>query len=242
MYVMRKKGVTMKLRKSVLGAAAAVALAAIATSARAAEPWNGFYLGLQLGGASGDSDVSYSLPGLDSHTKLDGVVGGGQLGFNRQFGGLVLGAEVSLTNGPRGQASVQGIVLDPSTQHTDIGPVVQVVGRVGYAWGPTLLYGLGGYAGGKVDERVQDTSGSAIFDKQWHNGWVVGGGVEHLLHPNVVVGLDYRRVSMGDKLHLGNNNSGDDVAIGNHRVDADYDVVTARISVKFGADRRDPMK
>ena len=236
----------MKLRKSVLGAVAAVALAAIGTSAKAAEPWTGFYLGLQLGGASGDSDVTYfqrEEPDLDSRTKSSGVVGGGQLGFNKQFGGLVVGAEVSVTNGPRGQQRI--LEQELSTQHVDINPVIQLVGRVGYAWGPTMLYGLGGYAGGNVDERLQgDASiqGDATFDKQWHNGWVVGAGVEHLLHPNVVVGLEYRHVSLGDKVHLGNNNFGGDVSSLNHRVDADYDVVTARISVKFGADRRDPMK
>ena len=49
----------MKLRRVVLGVVAAFALAAISTSARAAEPWTGFYLGLQLGGAWGDSDVTY---------------------------------------------------------------------------------------------------------------------------------------------------------------------------------------
>ena len=220
------------------------ALAAIGTSAnadyRATEPWAGFYLGLQLGGASGDSDVTYpNLPAATNNAKFGGVVGGGQLGFNKQFGGLVLGAEVSVTNGPRGQDGVQAGV----TQSIDIGPVIQVVGRVGYAWGPTLLYGLGGYAGGHVDERLQvNAVKDAIFDKQWHNGWGAGGGVEHLLHPNVVVGLEYRHVSLGDKVHIGNNNIGDDVAFGNHRVDADYDVVTARISVKFGADRREPIK
>ena len=235
----------MKLRQVVLSAAAAFALAAIGTSANAdyrAEPWTGFYLGLQLGGASGDSDVTYpNFPQLDSHTKLGGVVGGGQLGFNKQFGSWVLGAEVSLTNGPRGQ---RGLPDEGVTQSVDISPVVQVVGRVGYAWGPTLLYGLGGYAGGDVDERLQfGASGSdPIFDKRWHNGWVAGGGIEHLLHPNVVVGLEYRHVSLDGKVHVAPNDFGEDVTFLNHRVDADYDVVTARISVKFGADRREPLK
>ena len=90
-----------------------------------------------------------------------------------------------------------------------------MVGRIGYAWGPTLLYGLGGYAGAYVDGRLQDNGGDfidAIFDKQWHNGWVVGAGFEHLLHPNVVVGLEYRHLSLNDKLHLGTNNFAGDVA------------------------------
>jgi hypothetical protein len=65
----------MKLSKVALGAAAAVALAAIGTSARAAEPWMGFYLGLQLGGASGDSDVRYpNLSVLDNRTKLGRMI------------------------------------------------------------------------------------------------------------------------------------------------------------------------
>jgi len=230
----------MKLRRVVLGVVAAFAFAAISTSARAAEPWTGFYLGLQLGGAWGDSDVNYpNLQLSTNNTRYSGVAAGGQLGFNRQFGAFVFGAEVSLTNGPRGQDRT---TAGAETQHIDISPVVQVVGRVGYAWGPTLLYGLGGYAGGDVDERLQDNASGAVFDKQWHNGWVAGVGVEHLLHPNVVVGLEYRHVSLEDKVHLGTNNIGNDVSFGNHSVDGDYDVVTARISVKFGADRREPIK
>jgi outer membrane immunogenic protein len=235
----------MKLRKVVLSAVAAVALAATATSASAgykAEPWTGFYLGLQLGGASGDSDVSYpNFAASTNNTNFSGVVGGGQLGFNKQFGGLVLGAEVSLTNGPRGSDRT---LAGGETQNIDISPVVQVVGRVGYAFGPTLVYGLGGYAAGNVDERLQNNaSTNAVFDKQWHDGWVAGAGIEHLFHPNVVIGLEYRHVSLDDKVHAGNNNFGGDVASRNHRVDAEYDVITARISVKFGADRRgEPLK
>jgi outer membrane immunogenic protein len=238
----------MTLRKVVWGAAAAFTLGAAATSAsagpgyRASEPWTGFYLGAQLGGAfSGESDVTYpNFPASTSSPKFGGVVGGGQLGFNKQFGGLVVGVEASITNGPRGAKPTPS---GGETQSIDISPVVQVVGRVGYAWGPTLVYGLGGYAAGDVDERLQSNSSTnAVFDKQWHNGWVAGGGIEHLLHPNVVVGLEYRHVSLDDKVHVGTNNFGGDVPSRSHRVDADYDVVTARVSIKFGEDRREPMK
>jgi outer membrane immunogenic protein len=222
-----------------------VALAPVTAQAhspyRSAESWTGFYAGLNLGGGWGDSDVTYpNFPASNSSPDLGGVVGGGQLGFNKQWGSLVLGAEVTFTNGPRANELTVG---GNERQSVDVDFVFQALGRIGYAWGPTLLYALGGYAAGNVDERLQNTgNANAIFDKQWHNGWVAGAGLEYLAHPNVVLGIEWRHVDLGDDIHSGNNNFGGAVATRNHRVDLNYDVVSARISYKFGDRRDEPLK
>src|SRR6266699_1655612 len=57
--------------------------------------WTGLYLGGNIGGAWAQHNVSDSLLGLNfSQQTSNGVfIGGGQLGFNYQFGPLVLGVE-----------------------------------------------------------------------------------------------------------------------------------------------------
>src|SRR5262245_22588423 len=57
--------------------------------------WTGFYIGGNIGGAWGQGNVTDSLFGLNfGNANNNGVfIGGGQLGFNYQFGYAVLGLE-----------------------------------------------------------------------------------------------------------------------------------------------------
>jgi outer membrane immunogenic protein len=68
--------------------------------------WGSFYAGAQLGGAWSDSDWHYHNPNWFNTSGADllftrfgfdgsGVLGGGQLGFNHQFGDFVVGLEAS---------------------------------------------------------------------------------------------------------------------------------------------------
>ena len=95
-----------------LFACAAIAAASAALPAAAQEyDWNGFYVGVNLGGAWGDTSIDSSvgpgtgpivLPPVDAdlinQTGADddnktGFTGGGQIGFNYQMGALLLGIE-----------------------------------------------------------------------------------------------------------------------------------------------------
>src|SRR5215831_4345232 len=69
--------------------------------------WTGFYIGANLGGAWGQRNLTDTLFGLSlSNVNNKGAfIGGGQLGFNYQFGNFVLGIEadidgVASTNSP----------------------------------------------------------------------------------------------------------------------------------------------
>ena len=55
--------------------------------------WSGFYIGGNLGGAWASGSVSDSLFGLSASTSHSGFLGGGQAGFNYQFGSFVAGVE-----------------------------------------------------------------------------------------------------------------------------------------------------
>src|SRR5262249_30225463 len=69
--------------------------------------WTGFYIGLNLGGAWSQRNLTDTLLGLNLSNVNDrgAFIGGGQLGYNYQFGNFVLGVEadfdgVATTNSP----------------------------------------------------------------------------------------------------------------------------------------------
>ena len=109
------------MRKLLHTTAAIAALLALLTAANAADvgvrppvyqappayvpppfSWTGFYIGGNIGGAWGQGNVSDSLFGLNFGTATNnGVfIGGGQLGFNYQFGYGVLGMLNGTSTGP----------------------------------------------------------------------------------------------------------------------------------------------
>src|SRR5215467_12915118 len=60
--------------------------------------WTGFYVGGQLGGAWSAVDwAKVNLTGERVNNDASGFIGGGQVGYNQQFGNIVLGVETSLS-------------------------------------------------------------------------------------------------------------------------------------------------
>jgi outer membrane immunogenic protein len=89
----------------------------------------------------------------------DGLVYGAAIGFDKQLGHIVLGAE----------GEVAGSTVDDSGVHA--GRDLYAGGRIGFVVGnSTLIYGKGGYTNARVS-----FSGTGVnFD-----GYRIGGGVEH---------------------------------------------------------------
>jgi outer membrane immunogenic protein len=145
----------------------------------AAVDWSGLYAGINAGGGgtANDGDVSPS-----------GGFFGGQVGYNWQgvFGmgrNWVLGVE----------ADIQGSGIDDSIpgEKSSLNWFGTVRGRLGYAFGPTLVYGTGGFAFGEVE----NTFGRSRFTET-QTGYVVGGGVEHKLSPTWSVKAEYQFISL----------------------------------------------
>src|SRR5258708_5796884 len=74
-----------------------------------------------------------------------------------------------------------------------------VTGRVGYTWGPALLYVKGGYAFSDNKENV--TFGGApiafAFDSDHKNGYTVGAGVEYMFAQNWSAKVEYQYYNFG---------------------------------------------
>jgi len=204
---------------TVINAATAADLPTKAPARVAAQNWNwsGCYLGGHAGGGwarqkwtntANTNDVGDLDPGEGFSQTASGFVGGGQIGCNYRTGFFVFGVEGTfagttlkrdLTN------TVFGTGLDDVFTHK-VRSIGTVTGRVGYAAGQWMPYFKGGYAGADVALSVVDIVGvnqGSGGESKWHNGWVVGGGVEYMITPNWIVGAEYNYISLQTKSELG---------------------------------------
>lgn len=158
--------------------------------------WTGFYVGAALGVGWNSYDVSGYDVLVDQNPIVNGpltfavpgrafgddanFIGGGQLGYNRQFGHFVLGLEGDFQSNndehtntftpPSITRTVSfGNFVESST--TDLVSVRRFEtnwlgsarGRVGFAAGCFMVYGTGGVAFTSIDARAYDTANSSLF-------------------------------------------------------------------------------
>jgi outer membrane immunogenic protein len=167
--------------------------------------WAGFYLGGQLGW--GEDAVRWRNLGaspffspLNSVTRDrgNGVIGGGQLGYNLQYGRVVFGVEgsVSAADFDRSFASPYFPTTDSwSSKLTWLGTVT---GRVGYGFDGWMPYVKGGLAAGNVDTSIANTAAGVVAQgSAVHYGWTAGGGVEVKVAPRFSLGLEFMHTDLG---------------------------------------------
>src|ERR1700723_2202228 len=197
------------MKKILLGAAAFVAFAAPAFAAdlpaktytkapvykapEAIYNWTGFYIGGHIGGA---------FPGSSSLENSDArFMGGVQGGFDYQFSNnWVIGAEAQyswLTGNSGSGVAFPGGTL--ATANTD--QLGSVTGRLGYAFGPTLLYAKGGYAWRDNNNIGVTTGGVPVAfttDQNHRDGYTVGAGIEYMFTPNWSIKGEYQYYNFGN--------------------------------------------
>lgn len=205
------------LRKLLL---ATVAVAAFATTASAADMaarmptkavpyvsaaynWTGFYVGANVGygwaRASNDAGASGSM---------NGVIGGGQIGYNWQMNNLVLGVEADF-QGSGERASGTGTLTAPAplgifgVNETDrVRYFGTVRGRLGFAWDRTLLYVTGGYAYTNIGADVSATVGgvtTTASSNTTKSGYTVGAGLEYAFAGPWSVKAEYLYIDTGNQ-------------------------------------------
>ncbi len=158
--------------------------------------WTGFYIGGHVGGGISSNEAVSSIVTGNNH---DGqLLGGVQVGADYQFGAnWVLGVEgqYSWLGGTN-----SGIVFPGGFVYSnDRRALSSVTGRVGFAWGPALLYAKGGYA--YSDNRETLTFGGLpiafAFSNNRRDGYTVGAGLEYMFAPNVSAKLEYQYYDFG---------------------------------------------
>jgi outer membrane immunogenic protein len=158
--------------------------------------WTGFYVGAHLGGAF-TSDNNFS--GLATGNNTNGrFLGGVQVGGDYQFApNWVAGIEgqYSWLSGNVGAVFPGGFAY--TNNQRGLG---SVTGRIGYTWGPGLLYVKGGYAYSDDNESVTFGGVPVTFatSGDHRNGYTVGAGVEYMFAPSWSAKVEYQYYNFGN--------------------------------------------
>jgi outer membrane immunogenic protein len=153
--------------------------------------WTGFYVGGQLGGAFAGNN---SLQGGNAR-----FMGGVEGGFDYQFApNWVMGAEAQyswLNTNTTGVTFPGGALV--TSRNNELG---SVTGRLGYTWGPALLYAKGGYAwrdNNAIGVSVAGAPAPFATTGGQKSGYTVGGGLEYMFAPNWSAKAEYQYYDFG---------------------------------------------
>ncbi|HUI95830.1 MAG TPA: outer membrane protein [Xanthobacteraceae bacterium] len=193
--------------------------------------WTGFYVGVNVGGSWGHQDVTGSGSNIlgsfitTNSTHIDGVIGGGQIGYNWQGMGSpwVFGLEADIQgSGQKGDGALSApggiivinlapnIIVPPSslTYEDKLDWFGTVRGRIGYAvgdqgrWLPYITGGLA-YGESKLNGNASlggaNTLTSVAFSQSKTDvGWTVGAGIEWAFWDKWSAKLEYLYMDLGD--------------------------------------------
>lgn len=191
--------------------ASVFALGAIVAPASAGS-WTGVYIGGHVGGAWGDVDTTNITngtlywplnPGNSATLSPDGVLGGAQLGYNFEASGWLFGVELSAS----GMDLDETAFLLPDDNYTvETEWLAIAAARIGWIWNQTtVFYVKGGYAAADIQTSESDTVAPNVgtfTTDETHSGWTAGAGFEHMISPDVSVGVEYNYIDLGSEDHV----------------------------------------
>jgi outer membrane immunogenic protein len=179
--------------------------------------WSGLYVGLNVGYSFGRASTDYRFTPTggpttalgNSTTDPDGIIGGGQIGFNWQTGALVFGIEGDIQgSAQKGShtftcpAAVCGGPPFVTIAREDKMPWFATLrGRIGFAVDRVLLYGTGGLAVADIKSdatlTVPGLGSAAYSNSTTRAGWTLGAGIEIALLANWSAKLEYLYMDFG---------------------------------------------
>jgi opacity protein-like surface antigen len=220
------------MRNTILIAAAVMTATTVASSAAdlamkapaapvSAWSWTGFYVGGNIGGGVATSrfDDLSNFFGTNPTPTSGFFTGGGQIGYNYQFGSGLVGVEADVN----GNSHFNGAILgsgnsEALTVRSNIDVSGTIRARAGLVVGNTLVYATGGTAWADVEQQSGTSfcnfNGTCVLDlgsfpsgaptgrtanfsgTKW--GGVVGAGVEYALSPNWTVGGEFLHTIYAD--------------------------------------------
>lgn len=208
--------------------------------------WEGFYLNGQLGmgvdrehstfaNANYFNTLGPVVLGSHFHHKAQGFVGGGALGFNCQFGRLVVGIEGGAISTNLNTSRASPFFPASDTFTSALQCIASGKGRIGYACDSLLIFASGGWAGGQHILKMKDPAGGVFSkSKTWARGWTVGGGFDCMFGGCYSLGLeyDYTQLRYRNKT-LSCPNCGSGVGLGSPKVNNELYVQTLTIRFNY---------
>ena len=184
--------------------------------------WSGFYIGGNLGAALNPNDLSINDLSVEQDLSLSfsndtKLIGGVHSGYNWQTGPWVLGIEGDFDFAE------------------NVNFLASARGRLGWGLGNWLFYGTGGIAFVDTDNNfVVASADDGPFSFSGGNnetGFVVGGGIEYKVAPQLSLGVEGLFYDFGsDDAHLV---AGDEPFV--LKQDQDFTVVRARLTYHFNS-------
>jgi len=172
--------------------------------------WTGFYVGAHASGGFGTNEWATSsttaLKAISTNGAFigaganQGLLGGGQVGFNYQFGRWVAGFEIADGAGDiEGSAKCLTNVANKTsfTCVNDVSSIGTVTGRLGETWGNLLIYSKGGMAWATDHGDALSSSFKNNFNEgsiRW--GWMIGTGLEYAFSPNLSAFVEYEHLNL----------------------------------------------
>ena len=182
--------------------------------------WTGFYIGGHVGGGfAGDDSI------LGSSRFLGGIQGGADYQFAPNW---VAGIEAQYSWASNNNSSLLfpgGTLV--SSNSDQLG---SVTGRLGYAFGPALLYAKGGYAWKDGDHLIATRGGVPLAfttSGNQRDGYTVGTGLEYMFAPNWSAKVEYMYYNFGSPTFV------TPVSLAGARFNDDEHVVKAGVNYRF---------
>jgi outer membrane autotransporter protein len=173
--------------------------------------WTGFFVGGSFGALNGRTDWDFPTAGTSTNPRYAGALGGGQIGYDRQFGKWVVGVEgaVNATNAHGARACPNSVFFNCETGVNWIGTATA---KLGYAWtNRSLWYVRGGGAFGDLKVGYSCNTGPvgsgflgfpancAQSETRTRAGWTIGVGSEFAIAKNWTVRTETNYFDMGSE-------------------------------------------
>ncbi|CAA9383799.1 MAG: hypothetical protein AVDCRST_MAG15-64 [uncultured Rubellimicrobium sp.] len=193
-----------------VAAPAAPVVVTPAAPVAASGDWTGFYVGGQLG--FGNLTVDDNVDATEDE-EFDGALYGLHAGYMRDFGRVVLGAELDFDGT---QITVED-ENDLTDDGIDVGSVARAKLRVGFDAGRFLPYVTAGVAQARLNAEDESFYGDDLEDS--YDGRFIGVGAAYQLNDRFMVGAEVLRHNFEDAP------SAD--------IDTDVTTATLRASIRF---------
>ena len=153
--------------------------------------WTGFYIGAHIGGAW-RGDETFGVAGWTGNNNDGRFMGGGQVGADYQFApNWLVGIEANISALGNNNETFVAPGFIASRKNDYVG---SVTGRLGYVFGPALLYAKGGL--GFTDTKYSLTNGAgvpvAFVSSKSDTGYTVGAGLEYMFAPSWSAKVEYQ--------------------------------------------------